>query len=459
MKRLRWALPPIAGLAGGALVAIPGGAGALAAGGLAAALLGLLAPALALALYACGNALSVRGVPIGGLSFAPETIFLLWLLLVGLLRAAGPEGSGAIRAARAPALFALGFAAVGLASALAGGIEASEGRILLHSPVWIANAAAVPFLCRDRRALLRAPDALAAAAGAAGLASLLAPGLFTNVQEGSLLSDYRNPFAHFLGLGLVLSASLYLLAEAPVRWMAGGASLLLFAALVATGSRGGWAAAAAGLLAVLLSRARALAPRGTLCGAVAAALLASTLALSADPVRMEADRAADRFQTIFDWNRRSSNRYRQQVAVASLRIAAEHPVLGAGPGRFRAEADRHRGGLEALRRGVSSTDNEYARTLGELGILGLGVLGLAGFAVARRLRRGLRAAPGPAQALLPALGVGLLAHAAALAVFEDLAYASSLWFTLGAAWTCGSLGPADVVLGVAPRGEPAGRGR
>ncbi|HET6202143.1 MAG TPA: O-antigen ligase family protein [Planctomycetota bacterium] len=438
MKALRWALPPFAGLAGGALAVLQGGAGALAAGGLALALLGVFAPPLSLALYACGNSLAVRGLPVGGLSVAPETLFLLWLLLVGLLRAGGEPGTAALRSARAPATFALAFAAVALVSALRGGIDAREARILLHAPVWIANAAAVPLLCRTRRAVLTVLAALVVGASALGLLSLLEPRFFTNAQEGIFLSDYRNPFAHLLGLSLVLSASLYLLGEAPGRWLAACSSLLLFAAIVATGSRGGWAAAGAGLLAVLASRARSLAPRGTLCGAVAASLLASTVALSAAPVHEGAERAADRFRTIFDWHRRSSNRYRQQVALASLRIAEERPLLGAGPGRFRQEADRRREGLDALRRGVSSTDNEYARTLGELGLVGLSLLVFAGLATARRLRRSLARAARPVEALLPALGVGLLAHTAALAVFEDLAYASALWFALGIAWRCGA---------------------
>jgi len=440
---MRWrgrvhSLAALAGTAAGAAIATPHLAGAALLAAVALGVVGSLAPALSLALYAAGNAVLCAGFQIGAVRVAPETIFLGWILFFALARTLADPGASAAawRRVRAPAAAAIAFSAVATFSALRAGVDREAVEILSHAPVWIANAVSLPLLAAGRHRLRLVCAALVVTSAALGLLTLAIPSALESLRGGAFLSEYRNPYAHFLSLGLLLSISFALLGPPPFRLPAHLATLLLAAAMIETGSRAAWFSAAAGGAVLLLSRAGRLAPRGS---GVAAALLlvgGTAVALHAEPVRRGAERAAERFATIFDWSRRSSNRYRLEIAEVSLRMAREDPILGSGPGRFRESAESKRAGLRSLSKGVHATDNEYARTLGETGLLGLLLLLGFGAASAKRLRRTLRDAKDARDAWAPAAGAALLAFLAVLAAFEDLAYAGTFWFLLGAVHAC-----------------------
>jgi O-antigen ligase len=91
---------------------------------------------------------------------------------------------------------------------------------------------------------------------------------------------------------------------------------------------------------------------------------------------------------------------------AALRVAAEHPLTGAGPGR----ADLRWSGADGGTRVFGYAHNEYAQVAAELGLVGLVLLAVLLVALARLLWR--------ARPTGPATGgwAGVVAAAAAFAV-------------------------------------------
>jgi O-antigen ligase len=91
---------------------------------------------------------------------------------------------------------------------------------------------------------------------------------------------------------------------------------------------------------------------------------------------------------------------------AALRVAAEHPLTGAGPG----QADLRLRGAEGGTRFFGYAHNEYAQAAAELGLVGVVLLAVLLVAMGRLLWRARAAGP-------PVAGwAGVVAAAAAFAV-------------------------------------------
>ena len=249
-------------------------------------------------------------------------------------------------------------------------------------------------------AFVVAGDGLALGVGAGGtvvaawaLGDRLVHGTSFDQYEGTLL---MGPLGYANGLGaLVAVAAVVWLALALERRNAFYALplLVLVPALVLTGSRGAWGAAAVGVVvaAGIALRHRALAYAAV--GAGAAALVA----LLALPAAAPADRAAY-------WS-------------SAHHVIAVHPLLGSGAGTFAAVYHGAVPGHDA--------HSLYLQALAELGPVGLVlVVALFGVALVAALRRNL-AAPAAGLAVyvlaagvdwdwqLPAVTVGALALVAA----------------------------------------------
>lgn len=186
----------------------------------------------------------------------------------------------------------------------------------------------------------------------------------------------------FLALGMVLRPSRRAAAPGagtvatslrgvgPVaRILFGGAVIVLGAALVLTASRGGIAAAVTGMLAVailaLLGRVRSHVVVG----------LAASLGLFACYVSwLGAETLLNRFAVLA---REPLGDLRWEIWRASLRIAAEAPILGVGLGTFQDAIIAYRPMGLSDRLYVDYAHNDYLQLLAEAGGLGVLVLGWA----------------------------------------------------------------------------------
>lgn len=175
--------------------------------------------------------------------------------------------------------------------------------------------------------------------------------------EGTLLQE---PIGYANGLGALAAIGLTVTI---VRTMSGrrlryGALAVLFAVtLTLTGSRGGWLAAVVGVgvgVALVLRRRRI----AQVLTVLAATMLAVVLSLSAGPAAADlAERAGDR---PLYWH------------VAWEQVA-EAPLVGGGAGTFElAWLERRPVAVE-----VQDAHTLYLELLAELGVVGLGLLGLA----------------------------------------------------------------------------------
>jgi O-antigen ligase len=131
-----------------------------------------------------------------------------------------------------------------------------------------------------------------------------------------------------------------------------GATLIAFAAIVATFSRGGFLAFIAVMLGLAL-RFRFAAWK-TLAFAMVAAVGITTVLLAVGPYSY-----FDRMQTILNpvQDQTGSALARSALLISSLQLTAEHPLLGVGPGQFETAS-----GLWQL------THNTYTQLSAEAGI-------------------------------------------------------------------------------------------
>jgi len=94
--------------------------------------------------------------------------------------------------------------------------------------------------------------------------------------------------------------------------------------------------------------------------------------------------------------------------------------------------------LRSLATTIIASDNDYARILAELGLVG--VLVVTGWAVylKRRYKRTITALrqSGRRQTPAVALGVGVAANLAVLGLFESVLFSPTGWFYLGFVWAC-----------------------
>jgi O-antigen ligase len=323
--------------------------------------------------------------------FAPPLFSPFWApkmaLLVGVAGAGlvvlGRDAIGRDRAA----LAALGFLVIAGLSALLSddpvasvvGLHEVDGGLL-----FVAGCVAMWALGRHLRDAARArlPDALLAGigltAGVAWLQTLVhlrldELGLWHETRAGALQG---NP----VYLGALAGAALVLVAArartASARSLALGwlpLTVLLAGAAQLSGSR---IALAAGLVAVAVSAlAWARSRRGGVRGAavVAAALVGVGLALLIAPSGGSATARSDASEVGTNW------RSRVGIWDMGLQAASSEPLLGVGPGRFRAETSRlmpldvaQAHGADVLLVDAHDAPVEYLTTTGVLGLLAAG---------------------------------------------------------------------------------------
>jgi O-antigen ligase len=179
----------------------------------------------------------------------------------------------------------------------------------------------------------------------------------------------HNHFAGYAELGVLLCLGLCaerLRRDRDVSGRAllwGGAAALIGLAHLASRSRGGLLALAAGLIAfVLLRTGRLTVRRGMFAAAgVGAVLVVGLLALP--PGARERVTAA---------TTDGSAAYRLRLSAASLRLAAAHPLLGAGLGSFEDAVTVHKTGDGDVR--AVHAENDLLEFVAESGLLGLAAL-------------------------------------------------------------------------------------
>jgi hypothetical protein len=350
--------------------------------------------ALALAGWAVLDA-ALHGVPAAG---AGPALLLLGLVAVLLVcRRLQPEDREVLL---------LGVVAVGLLVALAGwlGVAARAGSwAWLGDGIWRAsstltypNAAAavlVPVALVVLARLVDTPGSLPLALAATGLLA----GAAATMSRAAALA---------LAVGLVVLAGL----RGPRRTARAAlgpcvGALVALAGLVPSMPAAGPprpALALAGLgaglaLAAVLARLRAVAAVALVLGGVLLGCLA---------VAAVAGGVGDAARLVAETRITLASPDRSGAVAAALRVAAEHPLTGAGPG----QADLRSRGAEGGTRIFGYAHNEYAQVAAELGLVGLALLAVLLATLARLLWRARAAGP-------PVAGwAGVVAATAAFAV-------------------------------------------
>lgn len=230
-----------------------------------------------------------------------------------------------------------------------------------------------------------------AGAGAAGLAvAALAESAFAPAGARAA-AGWPNPnvLAAFLSLGALCLQALALWAPLRRAWRltAAAAGIAVFLALLATGSMAGLLNLAAGT-SLLIARLRQKQPRLFVPAAAAAALLA-VLAL------LLPFSAGNRLR---DWSGFAGPVYeRTQLALASLKMIRDHPVLGVGPGNFIHAFERYsfpnRRGLARYGKQAEFAHNEALHIAAVTGVPGLLLLAGVLLLAFGRFRRYWRAGP------------------------------------------------------------------
>jgi hypothetical protein len=350
--------------------------------------------ALALAAWAVGDA-ALLGVPAAG---AGPALLLLGLVAVLLVcRRLQPDDREVLL---------LGVVVVGLLVALAGwlGVAGRVGSLAwLGDSIWRAsstltypNAAAavlVPVALVVLARLVDAPSSLPLALAATGLlagaAATLSRAAALALAVGLVaLAGLRGPRRTArAALGPCLGALVVLVGLVPSMPAAGPARPA--AALVGLG---------AGLaLAAVLARLRAVA---------AVALVVGGVLLGCVAVAAVAGGVGDAARLVAGTRITLASPDRSGAVGAALRVAAAHPLAGAGPG----QADLRWRGADGGTRFFGYAHNEYAQVAAELGLVGLALLAVLLVALGRLLWRARAAGP-------PVEGwAGVVAATAAFAV-------------------------------------------
>jgi O-antigen ligase len=233
------------------------------------------------------------------------------------------------------------------------------------------------------------PLALAATGLLAGAAATLSRAAALALAVGLVvLAGLRGPRATARAtLGPCLGALVVLVGLVPSMPAAGPARPAL--ALVGLG---------AGLtLAAVLARLRAVA---------AVALLVGGLLLGCVAVAVVADGVGDAARLVAETRITLASPDRSGAVGAALRVAAEHPLTGTGPG----QTDLRSEGADGGTRIFGYAHNEYAQVAAELGLVGLALLAVLLVGLGRLLWRARAAGP-------PVAGwAGVVAAMAAFAV-------------------------------------------
>jgi hypothetical protein len=336
-----------------------------------------VAAALALAAWAVLDA-ALGGVPAAGAG--PALLLLGLVAVLGVCRRLQPEDREVLL---------LGVVVVGLLVALTGWLGVA-GRVgswaWLGDGIWRAsstltypNAAAavvVPVALVVLARLVDAPRSLPLALAATGLLA----GAAATLSRAAALA---------LAVGLVVLAGLRgprRTARAALGPCAG--ALVALVGLVPSMPAAGPARPAlalaglgAGLaLAVVLARLRAMAAVALVLGGVLGGCLA---------VAVAAGGVGDAARFVANTRITLASPDRSGAVGAALRVAAEHPLTGAGPG----QADLRARGADGGTRIFGYAHNEYAQVAAELGLVGLALLAALLVALARLLWSARAAGP------------------------------------------------------------------
>lgn len=392
-------------------------------------LLGLSRPAAGVGTLAAADMIIMEGLPLGGRTVAVESLFLLYMAAVPLVRwlVDGQSTLPQPRSLRPLALFALLFAIASTASTLAGGMPPEGARVLVRMPLWALFAAVPAALLRSTRDLQTTASIIVGASLVLLAGSLLQGLPETNEQGGIWRVGYKNPLGHGLALGCILAVciSIHSRHRILLRFIA----VSLACGTVYTQSRGGMAAGFAGLAVTWW-----LASRGTAKRTAQLACLAAAPVLLLTVVTGLAGQAMDAVVH----QEASSNLYRYQIIILSLRLFFAHPILGVGLGNLESATGSHSSGLGSLTTEIIAEDNDYARILAELGTMGVLVLGASIWAFTAQLRAAIRrdrmAAGSPDVARIMGASVGTFLII--LGLFESVLFSPTGWFYVGFTWAC-----------------------
>jgi O-antigen ligase len=185
----------------------------------------------------------------------------------------------------------------------------------------------------------------------------------------------HNHFAGYAGLGVFVCLGLCVdrlrrdpeVSARALLW-AGAAALVALADLAA-GSRGGLLALAAGLVAFALVRTGRRSLRRAVLATAVAATVALVVALVVVPPAVRERVAAAATD--------GSAAYRLRLSAASLRLAATHPLLGAGLGSFEDAITAHKKADGDVR--SMHAENDALEFVAETGLVGVAALAFAGF--------------------------------------------------------------------------------
>jgi O-antigen ligase len=295
-----------------------------------------------------------------------------------LASALGLLGAGRLPAVALPlgALLAWGLlqAVLGISVAPVSTVEASLLVAAFGGTVVFASAQA-----RSHRAALRLAALVLAAVGLqaayGAYAAAGGPRVYGQASETTTMpfGSYvnHNHFAGLVGMGAVLALSLALgharrsrnLTPRAIAY--GGLALAFVAAHLASRSRGGLLALAAGLVVLAALWARGRGKRLALGLAAAAALVA--FGVAAVPAKSRA-----RLATLLEGTSDPSARYRIDVFAYTLRLAASRPLTGSGLGAY---ADA----VPAVKRAhgevrVTHAESDALEFLAEGGLVGAAIL-------------------------------------------------------------------------------------
>jgi tetratricopeptide (TPR) repeat protein len=175
-----------------------------------------------------------------------------------------------------------------------------------------------------------------------------------------------------------------------------GAAALIILAHLASRSRGGLLGLAAGMLTFVLLRTKQLSlRRGALALAGVGAVLAAALAVLPAAAR----------ERVMAATTDGSAAYRLRLSAASLRLAAAHPLAGAGLGAFEDAVTTYKRGDGDVR--SMHAENDALEFVAESGLLGLSLLAFAVLRLAAGAGRDPRSSPLAAGAIAAALGLGV----------------------------------------------------
>lgn len=396
-------------------------------------LIALRVPALGLGLAAGADLVLMEGVSLGGTTIALESFFFLYLLCVPVIGqlVVGGRARLQLSAALPFALFGLAFLGVCAVSGVLGGMQGNSQTVLTRLPLWILFGVVPVWLCRSARDVQRVAVCVI---GACLLLLLLglATGLPAPDEQGGLMRHrYLNPLGHAMSLGCVLSFGLFATRSVRGVWRSAPAVLAVAFGLAVlwTGSRGSLISCVVGLAAI----AWVVSPGRAKSAGKLAALAGSALLLFA----LFSGQVSAAWQG-FLANDASSNLYRYQIAVLATRLFLENPLVGVGLGGMEQAGLFMASDLRSLAATIIVSDNDYARVLAELGLLGAGLIAWFAWRLRGALAARIRAtrALGERQGLAVALGAGIGVNLMLLGLFESVFFSPTGWFYLGLVWAC-----------------------